>query len=103
VHQKKFVREWVEPGSRSGVQCPRRLITASGIICRPPATSPASLIEQARLEIAGGGGRLRTSRPTAPGRRALELLDLQLEGKQRIGGEAFANGQRLQENESLGG
>jgi methionyl-tRNA formyltransferase len=33
---------------------------------------------------------------------ALELLELQLEGKKRIGGEAFANGQRLKENESFG-
>jgi methionyl-tRNA formyltransferase len=33
---------------------------------------------------------------------ALELLELQLEGKKRISGEAFANGQRLQENESFG-
>ena len=32
----------------------------------------------------------------------LELLELQLEGKKRISGEAFANGQRLQENESFG-
>ena len=36
------------------------------------------------------------------GGTALELLELQLEGKKRIGGEAFANGQRLQENESFG-
>jgi methionyl-tRNA formyltransferase len=33
---------------------------------------------------------------------ALEVVELQLEGKKRIGGEAFANGQRLQENETLG-
>ena len=33
---------------------------------------------------------------------AVELLELQLEGKNRISGEAFANGQRLQENESFG-
>jgi methionyl-tRNA formyltransferase len=32
----------------------------------------------------------------------LELLELQLEGKKRMGGEAFANGQRLQENENFG-
>lgn len=32
----------------------------------------------------------------------LELLEVQLEGKKRISGEAFANGQRLQENESFG-
>ena len=33
---------------------------------------------------------------------ALELMELQLEGKKRIGAEAFANGQRLTENEILG-
>ena len=33
---------------------------------------------------------------------ALELVELQLEGKKRMSGEAFANGQRLQENESFG-
>jgi methionyl-tRNA formyltransferase len=33
---------------------------------------------------------------------ALELLELQLEGKKRMAGDAFANGQRLQENESFG-
>jgi methionyl-tRNA formyltransferase len=33
---------------------------------------------------------------------ALELLEVQLEGKKRISGEAFANGQRLQDNESFG-
>ena len=33
---------------------------------------------------------------------AIELLEVQLEGKKRISGEAFANGQRLQENESFG-
>jgi methionyl-tRNA formyltransferase len=32
----------------------------------------------------------------------VELLEVQLEGKKRISGEAFANGQRLQENESFG-
>ena len=34
--------------------------------------------------------------------RALELLELQLEGKKRMGGEAFANGQRVAENEKFG-
>jgi methionyl-tRNA formyltransferase len=46
---------------------------------------------RAALRVICGGGT------------ALELLDLQLEGKKRIGAEAFANGQRLQENESPGG
>jgi methionyl-tRNA formyltransferase len=32
----------------------------------------------------------------------LELVEIQLEGKKRMSGEAFANGQRLQENETLG-
>ncbi|MGH9720255.1 MAG: methionyl-tRNA formyltransferase [Bryobacteraceae bacterium] len=33
---------------------------------------------------------------------ALELVDVQLEGKKRMPGAAFANGQRLTENEKLG-
>ena len=33
---------------------------------------------------------------------ALELLEVQLEGKKRIAGKDFANGQRLQENERFG-
>jgi methionyl-tRNA formyltransferase len=32
----------------------------------------------------------------------LELLEVQMEGRKRMGGEAFANGQRLRENEILG-
>jgi len=35
-------------------------------------------------------------------RSALELLELQLEGKKRIAGRDFANGQRLKENEKFG-
>jgi len=68
------------------------------------------------LHIWKTGGRF----PTCPGRKgrlvrmgkslqvvcgdgsALELVELQLEGKKRMSGEAFANGQRLQENESFG-
>jgi hypothetical protein len=30
------------------------------------------------------------------------LLEVQLEGRKRMSGEAFANGQRLRENEILG-
>jgi len=36
------------------------------------------------------------------GAGALELLEVQLEGKKRVSGADFANGQRLQENESVG-
>jgi methionyl-tRNA formyltransferase len=36
------------------------------------------------------------------GAGALELLEVQLEGKKRVSGADFANGQRLQENEKLG-
>jgi methionyl-tRNA formyltransferase len=32
----------------------------------------------------------------------LDLLEIQLEGKKRMSGADFANGQRLQENESFG-
>lgn len=37
-----------------------------------------------------------------PGGIVLELLEVQLEGKKRMTGEAFANGQRLQDNNILG-
>jgi methionyl-tRNA formyltransferase len=32
----------------------------------------------------------------------LELLEVQLEGRKRMSGEAFANGQRLSEKDILG-
>ena len=62
-------------------------------------------------------GRLITCPPGTPGTlhragkalyvacgwaSSLELLEVQLEGKKRITGEAFANGQRLRENEKFG-
>jgi methionyl-tRNA formyltransferase len=33
---------------------------------------------------------------------ALELLEVQLEGRKKMSGEAFANGQHLSENEVIG-
>jgi methionyl-tRNA formyltransferase len=39
----------------------------------------------------------------ACGTGALELVEVQLEGRKRISAAAFANGQRVVENESLGG
>jgi methionyl-tRNA formyltransferase len=55
---------------------------------------------------AGPAGRLvrdgKSLRVVCGDGSALELLELQLEGKKRMSGEAFANGQRLQENESFG-
>jgi methionyl-tRNA formyltransferase len=33
---------------------------------------------------------------------ALDILELQLEGRKRVSAEAFLNGQRLKENERLG-
>ena len=65
-------------------------------------------IWRSRVADAGAGepGRVRSigrSLQVACGDgSALEVLELQLEGKKRISGEAFANGQRLQENESFG-
>jgi hypothetical protein len=67
------------------------------VLSTPLSPDRARLIDRtcsagpAALRVICGGGT------------ALELLDLQLEGKKRIGGEAIGNGQRLQENESLGG
>ena len=53
--------------------------------------SPGSLLGAGkRVEVVCGDGR------------ALELIEVQLEGKKRIAAAAFANGQRLQDNESFG-
>ncbi|HTM47089.1 MAG TPA: methionyl-tRNA formyltransferase [Bryobacteraceae bacterium] len=58
----------------------------------PPAGgAPGSLRRTGRSLVAAGGDGA-----------GLELLEIQLEGKKRMSGEAFANGQRLQENETLG-
>jgi len=35
-------------------------------------------------------------------RTVLELLEVQVEGRKRVSAEAFLNGQRLEENETLG-
>jgi len=50
-------------------------------------------------------GHVITSRPLliACGEGALELLEVQLEGRKRMSAADFANGQRLFENEILGG
>jgi methionyl-tRNA formyltransferase len=49
-------------------------------------------------------GRLVSTKPllVSTGSGPLELLELQLEGRKRMPADAFANGQRLSENETLG-
>ena len=49
-------------------------------------------------------GRITSLKPltVACGAGALELLEVQLEGRKRISAQAFANGQRVTENEMLG-
>ncbi len=58
----------------------------------------------AHLEIAGGAGAARASPANfccrsrlrvVCGEGALELIEVQLEGRKRIAAEAFANGQRI--------
>jgi methionyl-tRNA formyltransferase len=48
------------------------------------------LPQKRRLLVACGAGT------------TLELLDVQIEGRKRMSAEAFLNGQRLNENETLG-
>jgi methionyl-tRNA formyltransferase len=55
-----------------------------------PSTPGRIRAERKRLLVACGGGTV------------LELLDVQIEGRKRISAEAFGNGQRLAENETLG-
>jgi methionyl-tRNA formyltransferase len=61
-----------------------------------------SRVAEAASGAAGRLWRLDRSVGIFSGSGALELLEVQLEGKKRVSGADFANGQRLQENESLG-
>ncbi len=64
-----------------------------------------SRVVEAAPGIAGRFSKLGTpskSLGVVCGADALELLEVQLEGKKRVSGADFANGQRLQENESVG-
>ncbi|HVP46986.1 MAG TPA: methionyl-tRNA formyltransferase [Bryobacteraceae bacterium] len=54
------------------------------------ALAPGSVLAGAGFRVACGSGSV------------LELLDVQMEGRKRMSAEAFANGQRLRENEILG-
>jgi len=57
-----------------------------------------------RLKITGAPGRLIGLRPPVVGcgEGALELVEVQLEGRKRMPAADFANGHRLAENEELG-
>lgn len=55
------------------------------------ALAPGQVLAGARFRVACGDGG-----------GVLELLEVQVEGRKRMSGEAFANGQRLRENEILG-
>jgi len=52
--------------------------------------APGGVVAGAGFRVACGSGSV------------LELLDVQMEGRKRMSAEAFANGQRLRENEILG-
>jgi len=54
------------------------------------ALAPGQVLAGPRFRIACGEGGV------------LDLLEVQMEGRKRMSGEAFANGQRLRENEILG-
>ncbi len=56
------------------------------------AGPPGSIVVEGRRLVAGCGART-----------ALELLEVQIEGRKRIGAEDFLNGQRPQSGEILGG
>jgi methionyl-tRNA formyltransferase len=56
-----------------------------------PPLEPGRLALERRRVFAGTGGK-----------ESLELIEVQLEGKGRMAAQAFANGQRLLDNETLG-
>ena len=59
---------------------------------------------KARIDGVRAAGRFVSLKPlvVACGEGALELLEVQLEGRKRIDAADFANGQRLTENDRLG-
>jgi methionyl-tRNA formyltransferase len=75
----------------------------------PPAPGPRPLSSGPWPPAPGpclpGPGRISSVKPliVSCGSGALELLEVQLEGRKRISAADFANGQRLAENEDIGG
>jgi methionyl-tRNA formyltransferase len=69
----------------------------------PPA--PRKEVGQALPPVNPLPGRIVAVKPlmVSCGSEALELVEVQLEGRKRISAADFANGRRLAENESLGG
>jgi methionyl-tRNA formyltransferase len=66
-------------------------VTRAAVAPRTARGEPGALtVERRRLVAAAGGGT------------ALELIEVQLEGRKRISAEAFINGHRPSENERLG-
>ena len=100
--------DWSQPAA-SHSQSRARLAALARRIHHFPRPNPAHLeIARGRPADAPAGpaaGRISAVKPlvVSCGSGALELIEVQLEGRKRISAADFANGQRLAENEDIGG
>jgi methionyl-tRNA formyltransferase len=88
-NQVRGLQPW--PGSYTTFRGQSLHVWKSRLACATPPSGPGTTHRMARaLVVACGNG-------------ALELLQVQMEGRKRLPAVDFANGQRLAENEVLGG
>jgi methionyl-tRNA formyltransferase len=89
IHNRvRGLQPW--PGAYTSFRGHSLHVWSSCVVAALCESVPGRLLPGRKLIASCGGGT------------ALELLEVQLEGRKRISGEAFANGQHLSDNEVLG-
>lgn len=87
IHNRvRGLQPW--PGAYTGFRGQALHIWKSRVAETQPADTPGTVVTQRPLVVSCGSG-------------ALELVEVQLEGRKRLAAAEFANGQRLKENEIL--
>jgi methionyl-tRNA formyltransferase len=80
------------PGAHTTFRGQTLNIWKTRVAAEAAVAAPGSILAaRRRLRVACGGGS------------SIELLEVQLEGRKRIAADAFLNGQRVEDNEVLGG
>jgi methionyl-tRNA formyltransferase len=98
IHNRiRGLQPW--PGAQTSFRGMPLLVWKSKV--SPRSLTVAALTEPRPL---GSGGTILSTKPllVATGDGALELLEVQLEGRKRLSAADFVNGQRITENEILG-
>ena len=88
IHNRvRGLQPW--PGGQTTFRGKPLSVRETGLLACPPSGVPGAILSPRPLIVACGQG-------------ALELLEVQMEGRKRMPAADFANGQRLAENEKLG-